>query len=68
MIVSLWVYIVRQAQSTLSNRFLQQSLQYVKENVKNEFDFLTADKCRRFLQTDTIILGVCGQACPYYPK
>ena len=22
----------------------------------------------RFLQSDTMILGVCGQACPSYPK
>ena len=44
------------------------SLQYLKENVKDENDFLPADKCERFLQIDTIILGVCGQACPNYPK
>ena len=47
---------------------LQYYLKYLKENVKNEVDFLAADKCQRFLQSDTIILGVCGQACPYYPK
>ena len=41
---------------------------YVKENVKDEVDFLPADKRWRFLQNDTIILGVYGQACPYYPK
>ena len=60
-IVSLWVYISRRAQSTQSNRFTI-SLQYVKEHVKNEVDFLPADKCERFLQSDTIILGVCDQA------
>ena len=31
------------------------SLQYVKENVKDEVDFLLAGKPRRFLQRDTII-------------
>ena len=24
------------------------------------------DKCRTFLQSDTMILGVCGQVCPNY--
>ena len=38
-------------------------LQYRKENVKDEVDFLPADKRQRFLQSDTVILGVCGQAC-----
>ena len=30
--------------------------------------FLPADKCQKFLQIDTIILVVCGQACPNYTK
>ena len=67
MIVSLWVCVARHAQSTKNNRFTI-SLQYLKENVKDEVDFLPDDKTRRFLQSDTIILGVCGQTCPYYPK
>ena len=41
---------------------------YVTENVKDEGDFLPANKRRRFLQSDTITLGVYGQACPYYPR
>ena len=47
------------------------NLQYLcnlKENVKDEVYFLPADKCRRFLQSDTIILDVYGQACPNYSK
>ena len=36
------------------------SLQYHKENVKHESDFLPADKRQKFLQSDTVILGVCG--------
>ena len=37
--------------------------------MKDEVDFLLADKRQRFLQIDSIILGVCGQACPnYMPK
>ena len=39
------------------------SSQYCKENVKDEVDFLPADKRQRFLQGDTVILDVCGQAC-----
>ena len=43
-------------------------MQYPKENVKDEVDFFTACKHQRFLQIDTIILDVCCQACPNYPK
>ena len=38
------------------------SLQYfcnISRNVKDETDFLPADNRQRFLQNDTIILGVC---------
>ena len=44
------------------------SLQYLTENEKDEVEFLPAGKCQRFLQTDTIFLGVCFQACLNYPK
>ena len=67
MIVSLCVCIVKQVQSTQNNKFTM-SLPYVKENTKNKVDFLPADKCRKFLQSDIIILGLCSQTCPYYPK
>ena len=63
MIVSHWVCIARHAQSTQKI-----SLQYLKENVKDEIDFLPVDKHQRFLQIDTIILDLCGQASPNYPK
>ena len=53
LIVSLLVCLARHAQST----------QYQKENVKDEVDFLPADKPQRFLQSETVILGVYGQAC-----
>ena len=36
--------------------------------MKNKVDFLPADKCQSFPQSDTIILGACGQPCPNYPK
>ena len=41
---------------------------YIKENIKDQVDFLPDEKCRRFLQSNAIILGVYVQACPYYPK
>ena len=44
------------------------SLQYFKESVKDEVDLLPADKRQRFLQIDIMILGVCGQTYPNYPK
>ena len=37
-------------------------------NVKDEVDFLPANKGQRFLQNDTVILGVSGQVCPNWPK
>ena len=55
------------AQSTRNN-YSTISLQYRKENVKDEDDFLPADKHQSFLQIDTFILGVCGQTCPDYSK
>ena len=67
MMVSLWVYVDRHAQSIDNNKFTIY-LEYLKENVKNEVDFLPVDNCWGFLQKDTIILGVYGQACPSYPK
>ena len=63
LIVSLWVCVARHVQSTQNNKFAI-SLQYLKENVKDKVDFLTAHKHQRFLQIDTIILDVCGQTCP----
>ena len=65
MIVSLWVCVARHAQSS-ENKFTI-SLQYLKENVKDEADFLPADKCQRFLQSDIIILGV-WPGVPKLPK
>ena len=53
--------------STQNKKFVI-SVQYFKENVKNEVEFLPAYKHQSFLQIDTIILGACGQACPNYPK
>ena len=66
LIVTPWLCIARHAQNTWNKKFTI-SLQYIKENVKAEVDFCLLIKSR-FLQSDTIILDVCGQACPNYPK
>ena len=67
LIVSLWVCKARHTKSTQNNMFAI-SFQYFKENTKDEVDFLPANKHKRFLQIDTIILGVVDQACSNYPK
>ena len=66
-IASLSVRIARQVQSTKNNQFTI-SLQSLKEKMKDKVDFFPADKCWRFLQIDSIILGVYDQACPNYLK
>ena len=43
--------------------------QYICDKyVKDEVEFLSTDKRQMFLQSDTIILRVYGQAYPYYWK
>ena len=77
LIISVCLCIAKHVQSTQNNKFAI-SLQYLKENVKDEVDFLLADKHQKFLQINTIFLGMsgqatiflgmCGQACPNYLK
>ena len=43
LLISLWMCVVRHAQGTQNSKF-PISLQYLKENMKNELDFLPADK------------------------
>ena len=43
-------------------------MQYLKKEVNDEIYFWDADKHRSLVQVDTIIVGVCSQACPKYPK
>ena len=50
--------IARYVQS-IQNNDLAISLQYINENVTDEVNFLPAGTYQRFLQIDTIILGVC---------
>ena len=58
LIVSLWMCVAKHAQSTQNNKFAI-SLQYLKENMKDELDTLPGGKNQRFLQIDNMILGVC---------
>ena len=57
LLLSLWVCVAMHVQRTLNKKVLIH-LQYFKESVKDEVDFLLAVKHQRFLQIDTIILGV----------
>ena len=43
-------------------------MKYLKEEVDDELYFSHAGKHGSLLQVNTIILGVCKQACPKYPK
>ena len=54
--------LARHNQSTQNNQFTI-TLQYLKENVKDEVDFSPTHKRQRFLQINTFILGVCVQTC-----
>ena len=59
--------IARYVQS-IQNNDLAISLQYINENVTDEVNFLPAGTYQRFLQIDTIILGVCVCVCQDMPK
>ena len=58
---------VKHSQRSQNSKFAM-SLQYLEKDVRNEIDFLLAEKHQIFLQIDTVILDVCGQACLNYPK
>ena len=57
----------RHAQITVNNK-LSISLQYLKKELSDQVDFLHADKHKRFLQIDAMILMGDGQAFPRFPK
>ena len=67
LMVSIWVCVARHFPSTQNNKFTK-SLRYLKENVNDEFNFLSAYNRQRFLQIDTVSLGFCYHACQNYPK
>ena len=64
-VVSSSLCVGRHAEIVQNNKFAM-SLLHLKKNMKDDVDFLPADKHERFIQIDTIILGVWRQACPYY--
>ena len=66
LIVILQVCLARHTQSTQNNK-ITISLQYLMENVKDEVDFLPANKHQSFLETDIINLGV-WRSMPILPK
>ena len=43
-------------------------IEYLKKEANYEVYLWHADDHRSLLQVDTIILGVCNQACPKHPK
>ena len=55
MMISYWVCVARQAQSTQNNEF-SIFLQCFKKEVSNEVDFLHADNHESFQQIDAMIL------------
>ena len=62
LIVSFLLVIARYAQSSQNSKF-KISLQYLRKEGRNEFDFLHADKHQTVLQVDPINLGRYGQTC-----
>ena len=67
MIVPLWFCLARYPISIQKNKYTISS-QYHQVNVKDEVDYFPADKSWKFLQIDTIIVDVCGQASKNYPS
>ena len=57
----------RHVQSTQNNKFAI-SLQYLKEKVNDEDDFLHTYKHKSFLQIGTMIFDEGCQAFPKFPK
>ena len=63
-VVSITLVIQSQVCSNTQNHKF--AMQYCKENVKDEANFLPADKHQRF-QIVSVIFIVFGQVCPNYP-
>ena len=65
-IPSIWVSVTRHAHSTQNKVCI--SLQYPHRRMGDEVDFLPANKHKRFLQDDSIALGMHRQTDPKYQK
>ena len=61
LILSIWVYVARRAQSSQNKKFAY-LCNISKKNIGDEVDF----KYKRFLQGDSITLDVRSQACLKY--
>ena len=59
--------VFRHAQIIQNNKFAI-SLQYTRKEVRDEIDFLHADKHESFLQIDTMIFNGNGQTFPKFSK
>ena len=65
LILSFWVHATRHAQSTQNKKFAYLC------NISRKackVDFLPANKCKSFLEVDSITLGLRSQAWPKYPE
>ena len=62
-----WVCVVRHVQSTQNNKFAM-PFQYLKENVRDEVDFVLVGEHQRFLQIDNMIFHRDDQAFSMFPK
>ena len=56
LILSFWVCVTKNAQSTQNSKLFAISLQYLKKDVSDEVDFLHSDKHKDLLQIDAMIL------------
>ena len=54
-------------QITQNNKFAI-SLKYIKQEVRDEVDFLHVDKLENFLWIDTMMFDRNGEAFPKFPK
>ena len=67
LILSFWVCVAIHTPSTQNKKF-----SYLCNNFRKVWGtkliFCLSDKHKKFLQVDTVCLGVLSQACPKYPK
>ena len=68
LVFELWAKMLLANQIAGPKCSIQNNLHIFQKNLGDEVDFLPADKHERFLQVDSITLGVHSQACPKYPK
>ena len=67
-LVALFLLVIARHVQITQNKKFAISLQYLKNDGRDEVDFLHADIHQTIVQVDTINLGGHGQACSNYPK